>query len=301
MAIYNGKGVGKRETVNGSNSTNQTENNGRNPSDDRTHRRLKATEKRRRERESATPPRYQPPDQSRPVELFGKLAFWVGTICQIIWMSFKPPYNTIYLGAGFLYCLGLAIENYVTAVPSMATFKFMPKPGIDDGANLVMLGALLFNPNALVMAFVAFSVQAVEIASLNTMTMSEKQIRYKEAEKFETPNPKPGATYMAKHYAKAIANHGWGRHIKILAFTALFWAIDAVAAHNQYPWLDQVGGAAFMGTPAANSTMLHFLWFCASVAGAEAFGVWMGRSYPGFRITLPHLFRKSGVKAPTLD
>lgn len=222
----------------------------------------------------------------RVKHVFAKIVFAFVIGVRLIVLSFRPPYNCIWFALGTLYCLGVTLEGYYQTAPGREAIAFMFKPGINDNPNFLLnFPALWFDAAWYILGGLGFAIQAAEAWSLSEMSLSEKRVRFENANQIEAPEPRKNANFLAKHYASSIQQHGRKQFAKFGVIIWAFWSVDAIVQHNKYPWLTSIGALFSSGAP--SDFGVNFLWFWVSVAGVEIFATPLLISFRQFRYLLP--------------
>lgn len=179
---------------------------------------------------------------------------------RLIEFATKPPGSAILIGFGVLYFACVSAEGYWQSMPPSGKPAFMPKPFVEDGANIALLWGVLQSPSFWMAALVSLIVQGIQAFVLREIEVAKAIADYKAVEHYQVPEAKENQIDLAKYRRAKIQSAGMRTVRTRGALIALTYAIDFAQALWNYPLLGLTAVRVF----------INFVWVVASVFGTEA-------------------------------
>jgi hypothetical protein len=176
----------------------------------------------------------------------------------INWLT-TPPGNAIMIGLGVLYFGSVSAEGYWQAMNTNNP-AFVPKPFVNDGADLVFLFTALIAPSFWMASVVSLIVQGIQAFVLREMDIAKAQAEYQAVKDYRVPNPEEGQLDLAEYRRRRFKSVGMRTVRTRGALIALTYAIDAGIAFWNYPVIGQSTG----------EMIINLVWILASIFGTEA-------------------------------
>lgn len=176
----------------------------------------------------------------------------------IHWLT-TPPGNAIMIGLGVLYFGAVSAEGYWQAM-SVKNPAFVPKPFVNDGANLAFTLAALISPSFWMASIVSLIVQGIQAFVLREIDIAKAQAEYQAVKDYRVPDPEEGQLDLAEYRRRRFKSVGMRTVRTRGALIALTYAIDAGIAFWNYPVIGQSTG----------EMVINLVWILASIFGTEA-------------------------------
>ena len=213
---------------------------------------------------------YRPksPHSQRRSNEFGRVLNSIGRvvvqILRLIQFLTCPPGSAIMLGLGVLYFAALSAEGYWQAM-NPDNPAFLPKPFVQDGANLLNVFIALSSASFYLATIVSFIVQGIQAMVLREIEVeraaAEAQAQYEAVAKYRVPNPDPQAIDIAEERRRKLKSVGMRTVRTKGALILLTYAIDIGIGVWNFPIAGLMGTGLFF---------VNFVWLLASVFGVEA-------------------------------
>jgi hypothetical protein len=176
----------------------------------------------------------------------------------INWLT-TPPGNAIMIGLGVLYFGSVSAEGYWQAMDANNP-AFVPKPFVNDGADLGFIFAAILAPSFWMAAVVSLIVQGVQAFVLREMDIARAKAEYEAIKDYRVPDPTEGQLDLAEYRRRRFKSVGMRTVRTRGALIALTYAIDAGIAFWNYPVMGQSSG----------EMVINSVWILASIFGTEA-------------------------------
>jgi hypothetical protein len=140
------------------------------------------------------------------------------------------------LGLAVIYFAAINIEGYWMAFPGDNP-AFLPKPFVDDGANLLNLPVVVLHGAFWVAAILSTLIAIVQAKALRDISPQDAKHAYEEVKDLKVPNHDPYAIDLAEHRRRIYKSSGMRRAttIGLLCFSG--WVIDFVVQNGSFPLL----------------------------------------------------------------
>ena len=176
----------------------------------------------------------------------------------INWLT-TPPGNAIMIGLGVLYFGAVSAEGYWQAMNANNP-AFVPKPFVNDGADLRFFFTAIIAPSFWMAAVVSLIVQGIQAFVLREIDIAKAQAEYQAVKDYRVPDPEEGQLDLAEYRRKRLKTVGMRTVRTRGALIALTYAIDAGIAFWNYPVIGQSTG----------EMIINLVWILASIFGTEA-------------------------------
>jgi hypothetical protein len=176
----------------------------------------------------------------------------------INWLT-TPPGNAIMIGLGVLYFGSVSAEGYWQAMNANNP-AFVPKPFVNDGADLRFIFSALIAPSFWMAAVVSLIVQGIQAFVLREIDIAKAQAEYLAVKDYRVPEPEEGQLDLAEYRRRRFKSVGMRTVRTRGALIALTYAIDAGVAFWNYPVMGQSTG----------EMIINLVWILASIFGTEA-------------------------------
>lgn len=176
----------------------------------------------------------------------------------INWLT-TPPGNAIMIGLGVLYFGSVSAEGYWQAMNANNP-AFVPKPFVNDGADLRFLFTALIAPSFWMAAVVSLIVQGIQAFVLREIDIAKAQAEYQAVKDYRVPEPEEGQLDLAEYRRRRFKSVGMRTVRTRGALIALTYAIDTGVAFWNYPVIGQSTG----------EMIINLVWILASIFGTEA-------------------------------
>ncbi len=189
---------------------------------------------------------------------------------MIVWIVKTPGRIIIWLtgSAGGQMVLGLLIVyffliNVESYWQSFAEDVFMPKPGINDGANIANILRLLLMPNFWLTILFCLGLNTVSALYFRDLNVRQARKRYEEVAGEKLPSPPNLGTSLtiASVRYRQLRSVGM-KSLRMAGIGVIFClTVDAICNHAGFPWI---------GFP--EKWPILFAWWLASFVGVEVCG-----------------------------
>jgi len=176
----------------------------------------------------------------------------------INWLT-TPPGNAIMIGLGVLYFGAVSAEGYWQAMNANNP-AFVPKPFVNDGADLRYIFTAVIAPSFWMAAVVSLIVQGIQAFVLREIDIAKAQAEYQAVKDYRVPDPEEGQLDLAEYRRKRLKSVGMRTVRTRGALIALTYAIDAGIAFWNYPVIGQSTG----------EMIINLVWILASIFGTES-------------------------------
>lgn len=176
----------------------------------------------------------------------------------INWLT-TPPGNAIMIGLGVLYFGAVSAEGYWQAMNANNP-AFVPKPFVNDGADLRFIFAALIAPSFWMASVVSLIVQGIQAFVLREIDIAKAKAEYEAVKDYRVPDPEEGQLDLAEYRRRRFKSVGMRTVRTRGALIALTYAIDAGIAFWNYPVIGQSTG----------EMIINLVWILASIFGTEA-------------------------------
>lgn len=178
---------------------------------------------------------------------------------RVITFLTTPPGSAITIGLGVIYFAGISAEGYWQAM-SPNNPAFMPKPFINDNANLVYLLSAIIAPSFWLASVVSLVVQGIQAFVLREVEIAKAKEEYEQVKHYRVPDEQEGELDVAKYRRDRFKSAGMRTIRTRGALIALTYFADIGIAFWNYPIVGQTTGAVF----------INLVWILASIFGTEA-------------------------------
>jgi hypothetical protein len=138
---------------------------------------------------------------------------------------------------------------------------FVPKPFVNDGADLRFIFTALIAPSFWMAAVVSLIVQGIQAFVLREIDIAKAKAEYEAIKDYRVPDPEEGQLDLAEYRRRRRFKSVGMRTVRTRgALIALTYAIDASIAFWNYPVMGQSTG----------EMIVNLVWMLASIFGAEA-------------------------------
>jgi hypothetical protein len=176
----------------------------------------------------------------------------------INWLT-TPPGNAIMIGLGVLYFGAVSAEGYWQAMNANNP-AFVPKPFVNDGADLRYIFIALVAPAFWMAAVVSLIVQGIQAFVLREIDIAKAKADYEAIKDYRVPDPEEGQLDLAEYRRRRFKSVGMRTIRTRGALIALTYAIDAGIAFWNYPVMGRGTG----------EMVINLVWILASIFGTEA-------------------------------
>jgi len=176
----------------------------------------------------------------------------------INWLT-TPPGNAIMIGLGVLYFGSVSAEGYWQAM-NPNNPAFVPKPFVNDLADLRFFFTALIAPSFWMAAVVSLIVQGIQAFVLREIDIVKAKAQYEAIKDYRVPDPEEGQLDLAEYRRRRFKSVGMRTVRTRGALIALTYAIDAGIAFWNYPVIGQSTG----------EMVINLVWILASIFGTEA-------------------------------
>jgi hypothetical protein len=176
----------------------------------------------------------------------------------INWLT-TPPGNAIMIGLGVLYFGSVSAEGYWQAM-NPNNPAFVPKPFVNDGADLKFIFSALIAPSFWMAAVVSLIVQGIQAFVLREIDIAKAKAQYEAIKDYRVPDPEEGQLDLAEYRRRRFKSVGMRTVRTRGALIALTYVIDAGIAFWNYPVIGQSTG----------EMVINLVWILASIFGTEA-------------------------------
>ena len=176
----------------------------------------------------------------------------------INWLT-TPPGNAIIIGLGVLYFGSVSAEGYWQAM-NPNNPAFVPKPFVNDGADLKFIFSALIAPSFWMAAVVSLIVQGIQAFVLREIDIAKAKAQYEAIKDYRVPDPEEGQLDLAEYRRRRFKSVGMRTVRTRGALIALTYVIDAGIAFWNYPVIGQSTG----------EMVINLVWILASIFGTEA-------------------------------
>jgi hypothetical protein len=176
----------------------------------------------------------------------------------INWLT-TPPGNAIMIGLGVLYFGAVSAEGYWQAMNANNP-AFVPKPFVNDGADLRFIFTALIAPSFWMASVVSLIVQGVQAFVLREIDIAKAKAEYEAIKDYRVPDPEEGQLDLAEYRRRKFKSIGMRTVRTRGALIALTYAIDTGIALWNYPVIGQSTG----------EMVINLVWILASIFGTEA-------------------------------
>ena len=176
----------------------------------------------------------------------------------INWLT-TPPGNAIMIGLGVLYFGAVSAEGYWQAMNANNP-AFVPKPFVNDGADLRYIFTALTSAAFLMAAIVSLIVQGIQAFVLREIDIAKAKAEYEAIKDYRVPSPEEGQLDLAEYRRRRFKSVGMRTVRTRGALILLTYAIDAGIAFWNYPVIGQSAG----------EMVINLVWILASIFGTEA-------------------------------
>lgn len=205
--------------------------------------------------------RHQPSTGASAARGLTKVVIIMLTVpAKIIEFLTNPPGSAILIGLGVLYFAGVSAEGYWQAMPPEGKAAFIPKPFINDGANLALLLTALTSGAFWLASVVSLLIQGIQAFVLREVEVAKAIAAYNEVAGYRVPDEKEGQLDIAKYRRERVRSAGMRMVRTRGALIAVTYLIDAAQAIWNYPLMGQTSAQTF----------INCVWIVASIFGTEA-------------------------------
>jgi hypothetical protein len=145
-------------------------------------------------------------------------------------------------------------------MPPAGKLAFLPKPFVEDGANLAFLGSVIGNGGFWMAAIVSMIIQGIQAFILRELEVSKAIADYNAVKHYRVPEEQEDQIELAKYRRQRIKSAGMKTVRMRGALIALTYLIDIAQSLWNYPLLGLSPVRIF----------INFVWVIASVVGTES-------------------------------
>jgi len=195
-----------------------------------------------------------------------KLANWLVRILtfpiQIFTFLTNPPGSAIILGVGVLYFALLNVEGYWQSLPLASGIKtaFLPKPFVNDSADLRNLSFALTDSAFWLAGVVSLIIQSVQALMLREASIAKVKADYDAVAQYTVPEANPQAIDLAELRRQKYKRVGMRTARQKGVVILLVYSIDIGIAFWNFP---------LVGLPSAGALAINLVWAVLSVLGCE--------------------------------
>lgn len=179
----------------------------------------------------------------------------------LVWLTTKGKNGgvTIILGLLVIYFAAVSAEGYWQALNS-ANPAFVPKPFINDGANVRRLLVIWRDPSFWIATVFSLAVQGIQAFIIREIGIARAKAAYEEVKGYRVPDLDEDALDIAEHRRKQFKGAGM-RAVKMRGLLiGVVYAVDLAISYSNFPLL----GLAIA------KFCINAVWLLISLVGTES-------------------------------